>query len=80
MTNVYKLRAHRYPIDTKKCVEKILAGLNDAKKPITGLAFVAYVDDTGFIADACGKARAEIHETRLMLRELDAKLAKWERK
>lgn len=80
MSNVYRIRSHRFPSDTRKCLERLLAHVDDQDRPIAGIAFIAYIDDSGFIADACGKARLEIHETRLMLRSLDAKLARWEKK
>lgn len=80
MSNVYTLRPLRFPNDTRKCLERLLAHVDDPLRPIEGLAFIAYIDDTGFITDACGKARAQAAQTRLMLPDLDAKLARWERK
>ena len=60
--------------DTKKCVRK----LNQQSEAghVKGVAFIAYVQDHGFIANAAGAALEDIDETRRMLRVLDRKLAK----
>lgn len=78
--NVYQLRTQRFPRDTKRLLEKLVAHAHDAAAPLDGIAFVAYVDDLGFIADAVGKAREMPGETRLMLKALDRKLEALERK
>jgi hypothetical protein len=77
MSNVYRLRARKMPLDTRACLERLLADVDT--RPLVGIAFVAYVDDSGFIADACGKAREQPGHTREMLRALDNKLARLER-
>lgn len=76
--NVYTLRTRKFPNDVRKLLEKLLAHVDDPKRPIEGFAFVAYIDDAGFIADAVGKARTEAKQTRRMLHTLDAKLARWQ--
>jgi hypothetical protein len=77
--NIYQLRRHRFPTDTKQCLERLLAHVHDPLRPVSGIAFVAYVGDSGFIADACGRAREEPRETLRMLLTLRGKLEKWHR-
>ena len=77
MSNVFTLRRTNSPAETVACLKKLLARAEHPSLPLTGLAFVAYVDDTGYIADACGKARAEPEQTRQLLHALDAKLKRW---
>ena len=80
MSNVIRLVPSRSPASTVRCLQKLLKHANDKGDEITGLAFVAYIDDHAFIADACGRARTDPVQTRLMLQALDTKLAKWARK
>ena len=60
--------------ETKRCVRK----LNQQSEAghVKGVAFIAYVQNHGFIANAAGAALEDIEETRRMLRVLDRKLAK----
>ena len=80
MSNVRTLRSRKFPNDVRACLKRLLAHVDDPGRELDGIAFVAFLDDSGFIADACGKARADPAQTRLMLHALDAKLAKWEKR
>lgn len=79
-SNVYEFRVTRLPNDIKKALALLLKHTEDpASYRIDGLAFVAYLDDHGYITGAVGKAREQPRETRKMLRALDARLEKLER-
>lgn len=77
--NVFVLRPRRLPQDVRKTLELLLAHVDDQERPIAGIAFVAYIDDAGYIAEAVGRARDLPGETRKMLRKLDSKLERMER-
>lgn len=75
MADVRVLYPDRVSGDTVRCVATLL---REARRGnLTGLAFVAFVEQKGFIANACGDAMREPTETLFYLRDLDAKLASY---
>lgn len=71
--NVYTLRPDQLSQETVKCLSQLHT---QAKRGVVyGIAFVAYIDGYGFIANAAGEALKDPNNTRGMLRALDDKLA-----
>lgn len=73
MSNVYTLWPDRLSNDVTKCLGQLHAQARRGR--VTGIAFVAYVDGYGFIANAAGDAMRDPTNTRGMLLALDGKLA-----
>lgn len=73
MSNVYLLRPDDLPTDTVKCLAALTAQAR--RGAVTGVAFVAYIEGHGFIANSAGDAYANPSLTRGMLNALDDKLA-----
>lgn len=71
--NIYVLRPDELPTDTVKCLAALTAQAR--RGVIRGVAFVAYIDGHGFIANAAGDAYDHPTLTRGMLNALDDKLA-----
>ena len=69
---VHKLFDDNLSHDTTLCLRKLW--MQAEKGNVYGVAFVAYVQNHGFIANAAGEAMRDIEETRRMLRVLDRKL------
>ena len=78
MSNIYHLRHRRFPNDTRRVLERLLEHTTQENFPLDGIAFVAFIDEHGFVADAIGRALHEPTEARRMLTVLDAKLAGFE--
>lgn len=74
MSNVYHLRPDNLPTDVQKCLAILHAQAR--RGVVSGLAFVAFVEGYGYIANAAGKACDDLTNTRGMLLALDDKLAK----
>jgi hypothetical protein len=73
VSNVYYLRPDNLSNEVVKCLAQLHA---QAKRGVvSGIAFVAYVEGYGFIANAAGKAYDDPTNTRGMLNALDDKLA-----
>lgn len=73
MNNVYTLWPDQLPTETVKCLAELQAQAR--KGVVTGVAFVAYIDGFGFIANSTGEAYENPNLTRGMLLALDDKLA-----
>jgi hypothetical protein len=73
VSNVYLLRPDDLPTDTAKCLATLAAQAR--RGAVKGIAFVAYIDGYGFIANAAGEAYDNPSLTRGMLSALDDKLA-----
>lgn len=73
MKNVYTLWPDELPNETVKCLTQLTAEARRGR--VTGIAFVAYVEGYGYIANAAGDAYENPTMTRGMLRALDDKLA-----
>lgn len=73
MSNVYYLRPDNLSPDVVKCLAEMHAQAKRGR--LSGIAFIAYVEDYGFIANAAGKAFEDPTLTRGMLNALDDKLA-----
>lgn len=74
MSNVYTLRPDTLSTETVKCTAQLAAFSRRGR--VKGIAFIAYVEDYGFIANATGEAIENPTLTRGMLRALDDKLAR----
>ena len=74
MSNVRTLIRKKLPSDTVSCIEKLLQHAQAGA--LTGLAFVAYMDGSGYIADTCGEATEKPHHTLDMIDKLRSKLRK----
>lgn len=72
MSNVYTLRPDTLSTETVKCTAQLAAFARLGR--VRGIAFVAYIEDYGFIANAAGAAIEDPTNTRGMLRALDDKL------
>lgn len=73
MSNVYTLRPDNLSPDTVRCLAQLHT---QAKRGVvSGIAFVAYIEGRGFIANAAGDALEDANNTRGMLCALDDKLA-----
>ena len=73
MSNVYRLRPDNLPTEIVACLEELCA---QAKRGnVSGIAFVAFVEGYGFVANAAGTAFSDPTYTRGMLCALDDKLA-----
>lgn len=73
MSNIYQLRPDDLPTDdVTRCLSVLAAQAR--RKVVTGIAFVAYVKDYGFIANATGDAYNDPNNTLGMLRALERKL------
>lgn len=72
-SNVVPLKPSRVHLPSP--VHECLAKLHDRKHLVRGLAFVCILDGS-YIADTCGVASEEPDQTRLLLKALDAKIAK----
>lgn len=73
MSNVYYLKPDNLPTnDVLKCLSVLTAQAR--RRRVTGIAFVAYVDGHGFIANAAGDAYDDPNNTLGMLRALERKL------
>lgn len=73
MNNIYTLRPDELPTETVKCLSTLAAQAR--RGTVRGLAFIAYIEGYGFIANAAGEALDNPHLTRGMLKALDDKLA-----
>lgn len=73
MSNVYFLRPDDLPTDTVKCLTRLAAEARRGR--VTGIAFVAYIEGYGFIANSAGEAYDNPSLTRGFLNALDDKLA-----
>ena len=74
MSNVYYLRPDNLPTgDVEQCMAILYA--QSKRRIVSGVAFVAYIEGYGFIANSVGKAYDDPTYTRGMLRALDDKLA-----
>jgi hypothetical protein len=71
---VHRLQRRHMPGAIVPCIERLLEAAHAGT--LTGLAFVAFVDGHGYIADTCGEASTELAETRRILKQLDVKLAR----
>jgi hypothetical protein len=71
-TNVYHLRPDELPTETVKCLAELLAQAR--RKRVKGIAFIAYVDDHGFIANSAGAAHDDPTNTIGMLFSLAVKM------
>lgn len=71
--SVYVLWPDSLPTDVMKCTAQLAAYARKGR--ITGIAFVAYVDGAGFIANAAGDALTDAVTTRGMVASLSDKLA-----
>ena len=74
MTNVRTLIRKKLPSDTVSCIETLLEHAKNGS--LTGLAFVAFMDGSGYIVDACGEATEKPHHTLSMIDRLRSKLRK----
>lgn len=72
MTNVYTLRPDDLPSETVKCLGHLHSGAKRGR--VTGIAFVAYIEGYGFIANSAGDAYENPTLTLGMLNALRAKL------
>lgn len=72
MNNIYSLHPDDLPSETVKCLG-ILHGRAKRGK-VTGIAFVAYIDGYGFIANSAGDAYENAALTLGMLNALRRKL------
>jgi hypothetical protein len=72
--SVHRLRRRYLPGPIVPCIERLLDAAQAGT--LTGLAFIAFVDGHGYIADTCGDASTELEETRRILKQLDLKLAR----
>lgn len=72
MTNVYHLRPDELPTETVKCLAELLT--HARRKRVKGIAFVAYIEDHGFIANAAGAAYEDPTNSIGMLFSLAMKL------
>lgn len=73
MSNIYHLRPDSLPTDVQECLAILHAQAR--RGVVSGIAFVAYVEGYGYIANAAGKAYDDPTYTRGMLGALDDKLA-----
>lgn len=73
MSNVYRLRPDNLPNDVQNCLG--ILHTQARRGVVSGIAFVAYVEGYGYIANAAGKAYDDPTFTRGMLGALDDKLA-----
>lgn len=71
--SVYTLWPDQLSTEVVKCTAQLAAHARRGR--VTGIAFVAYVDGYGYIANAAGTAIADPTNTRGMLSALDDKLA-----
>lgn len=74
MSNVYHLVRRGPPASLVKCLERLTAQAQAGK--LTGIAFIALLEDRAFIADACGECRDRPEETRALVPSLDSKLGR----
>lgn len=73
MSNVYYLQPDSLPTnDVTKCLSVLTAQAR--RRRVTGIAFVAYIEGHGFIANAAGDAYDDPTNTLGMLRALERKL------
>lgn len=72
--NVYTLRPDNLPTETVQCLAELLT--HAKRRRVNGIAFIAYVEGYGFIANAAGEAYDNVTLTRGMLLALIEKLAK----
>lgn len=73
MNNIYRLQPDELPTETVKCLAILSAQAR--RGTVKGIAFIAYIEGYGFIANAAGEAMENPHLTRGMLKALDDKLA-----
>jgi hypothetical protein len=73
MNNVYRLFPDSLSTDVVRCTAQLAAHARRGR--VKGIAFIAYVDGYGFIANAAGQALEDPTHTRGMLLALDDKLA-----
>jgi len=73
MSNVYTLFPDSLSTEVVKCTAQLAAHARRGR--VMGIAFVAYVEGHGFIANAAGAALEDPTNTRGMLNALDDKLA-----
>ena len=73
MTNIYRLRPDNLPTEIIACLNALCVQAKLGK--VSGIAFVAFVEDYGFVANAAGRAFEDPTHTRGMLLALDDKLA-----
>lgn len=70
--NIYTLHPDDLPTDTVKCLATLTAHARRGR--VKGVAFIAYIDGYGFIANAAGEAYENPTLTLGMLNALRAKL------
>jgi hypothetical protein len=71
---VYKLRRLSLPAELVPLLERLTKSARVGR--LTGIAFVALLDDHGYLADSFGEANDDLAQTRLLLEALDLKLAR----
>lgn len=74
MAKIYRMARRKFPGDPAPCLEKLAEHAKNGT--ITGVAFIALMDDEGYIADTCGDATHQPDKVRQLLKALDAKVAK----
>lgn len=73
MSNVYTLWPDQLSNETVECLAELHA--QALKGNVIGIAFVAYIEGFGFIANSAGEAYNDVSRTRGFLAALDDKLA-----
>ncbi len=74
MSRVYKADRRKFPGDVFPCLDRLASHAKGGQ--VTGVAFVCLLEGEKYIADTCGSATHEPDTVRLLLRALDAKVAK----
>lgn len=74
MSNIYRVRPDNISTDIVLCLSQLHA--QALRGTLTGIAYVAYIEDHSYIANAAGSAIDDPTHTRGMLSVLDDKLAR----
>ena len=74
MSNIYRVRPDNISTDIVLCLSQLHT--QALRGTLTGIAYVAYIEEHSFIANAAGAALDDPTHTRGMLSALDDKLAR----